>query len=101
MINTRFEAYKIKRTLRMYGERFSIKRNKLNEYKELIDNSFDDIGTLKGIYHEQNSYISINYGENVGYRTKLIPMILCLHEDVEKLQLSIGDFLFLMENFIK
>lgn len=94
MINTKFEAYKLKRELLRAGKTFEFKRNGLNEFGEnLLD--VVNVGGLLGLYHEQNSYISTTDSEATRTRTEKTPMILCLYEDVNKLNLKVDDFIIL------
>ena len=94
MLNTKFEAYKLRRELKRIGKEFEFKRAKLNAFKEpTSDEEF--AGKLLGLYHEQNSYVksSVGYEVSTGgvvqVRTKKIPMILCLYDDAKFLK--IGD----------
>ena len=89
MINTKFEAYKLRRELKRIGREFRFKREKLNDFKEPADESVF-AGKLLGLYHEQNSYVSVTTGDTTQTRTKKSPMILCLYEDADCLE--IGDF---------
>lgn len=91
MINTRFEAYKLKRELQRSGKQFEFRRNLLNEFGE-PDCEFEDVGSAIGIYHEQNSNIQITTGDTTQIRTKKIPMILFAHDDVARLGIKTGDF---------
>ena len=92
MVNTKFEAYKIKRELKRSGIDYEFKRSGLNDFgepnKELIT-----VGIIKGLYHEQNSNIQITTGDTTQVRTKKIPMILCLYDDAASLVLQVGDLL--------
>lgn len=90
MINTRFEAYKIKRELKRSGTDYEFKRAGKNEFGEPID-ELNTVGMLKGLYHEQNSSVQITTGDTTQFRTKKVPMILCLYEDAASLVLQIGD----------
>lgn len=90
MINTRFEAYKIKRELKRSGIDYEFKRKKKNDFGEPIGDP-EVFGSLKGIYHEQNSNIQVTTGDTTQVRTKKIPMILCLYEDTARLALVVGD----------
>lgn len=90
MVNTKFEAYKIKRELKRSGREFEFVRQKKNEFKEFIDES-ELVGKLIGLYHEQNGSISISLGDTTQTRTKKTPMILCLYEDASLLNLQVGD----------
>ena len=92
MINTQFEAYKIKRELKRSGIDYEFKRSGLNDFGE-PDNELVTIGIIKGLYHEQNSNIQITTGDTTQVRTKKIPMILCLYDDAASLVLQVGDLL--------
>lgn len=106
MVNTKFEAYKLKRELKRSGIDYEFKRFKKNKFGEpsgetawrqkpvplfplVIDEAagrilfeiIDNVGIISGLYHEQNSNIQITSGETTQVRTKKIPMILCLYED--------------------
>ena len=89
MINTKFEAYKVRRELKRSGNVYEFKRAVLNKFKEPTDES-EFAGRLVGLYHEQNSRVSVSTGETTQTRTKKVPMILCLYEDAKVLKL--GDF---------
>lgn len=88
MVNTKFEAYKLRRELKRIGKEYEFKRAKLNAFKEPTDNELL-AGKLIGLYHEQNGSISITTGDTTQTRTKKVPMILCLYEDANFL--NIGD----------
>ena len=84
MINKEFEAYKVKREIKRSGTNYEFRRHKLNEFGELEDDSVS-IGTIRGLYHEENGSIQITTGETTRSRTRKIPMILCLYEDAASL----------------
>lgn len=92
MINTKFEAYKIKREITRCGQAFNIYRYQTNEFGE-PDNTLPLIlvGTFQGIYHEANSYVQITTGETTQYRTKKQPMVLCLWDDIVRFNIVAGD----------
>lgn len=90
MINTKFEAYKIKRELKRSGIEYEFRRDAKNKFGEPTDGG-ESVGKLKGVYHEQNSYVQTVASEAAQTRTKKIPMILCLYENTASLQLQIGD----------
>ena len=92
MINTQFEAYKLKRELKRSGIDYEFKRSGLNNFGEPVCKPAM-IGTIRGLYHEQNSNVQITTGDTTQIRTKKIPMILCLYEDVASLALQVGDLL--------
>ena len=90
MINTRFEAYKIKRELKKSGIDYEFKRIEKDDFGEPTDKP-KVVGKLKGLYHEQNSTVQITTGDTTQTRTKKVPMILCLYEDTASLVLQVGD----------
>ena len=87
MVNTKFEAYKLRRELKKVGIEYEFKRAKLNVFKEPTKED-EVVGKLKGLYHEQNSNVSVTTGETTRTRTKKVPMILCLYEDAKFLKLD-------------
>ncbi len=100
MVNTKFEAYKIKRELKRSGITLEFKRAKLNDFKEPTE-ELTLVGKLQCLYHEQNSYVKITTGDTTQVRTKKVPMLLCLYEDVSALDLRIGDQVRINSNTFK
>lgn len=100
MINTRFEAYKLKRELKRSGIDYEFKRKGMNEFGE-PSGELVPIGVIRGLYHEENSNIQITTGDTTRIRTKKIPMILCLFDDATSLALKIDDFLFINKKKFK
>ena len=90
MINTQFEAYKIKRELKRSGVDYEFKRSGVNDFGEPVGEPVA-VGTVRGLYHEQNSSVQVTTGDTTQVRTKKIPMILCLYEDAASLVLQVGD----------
>ncbi len=90
MINTQFEAYKIKRELKRSGIDYEFKRSGVNDFGEPVGEPIV-VGTIRGLYHEQNSSVQVTTGDTTQVRTKKIPMILCLYEDAANLVLQVGD----------
>ena len=90
MINKKFEAYKVQRELKRSGIKYEFKRNEKNDFGEPVGEP-KMIGTIQGLYHEQNGSIQIATGDTTQVRTKKIPMILCLYEDIASLALQVGD----------
>ena len=90
MINTKFEAYKIKRELKRSGIEYEFKRKDKNDFGEPVGND-KAVGKLLGLYHEQNGSIHITTGDTTQVRTKKVPMILCLYDDIALLVLQVGD----------
>lgn len=100
MINTQFEAYKIKRELKRSGIDYEFKRLGVNDFGEPVGEP-TVVGTIRGLYHEQNSNVEITTGDTTQVRTKKIPMILCLYEDAASLVLQVGDELKINNKTLK
>lgn len=90
MINTKFEAYKLKREVRRSGVDFEFKRRKLDKFNEPTD-ELETVATIRGLYHETNSYVTETVGDAATTRTKKQPMLLCLVDDVSGSDLRQGD----------
>lgn len=93
MINTKFEAYKLKRELKRSGKTYKIERYGANEYGEPVKNATSKVGEFKGLYHEQNGYMQMSTTDTTQVISKKIPMIMCLYEDVNNLNLKVDDFI--------
>ena len=100
MINTQFEAYKIKRELKRSGIDYEFKRFNVNDFGEPVGEPIV-VGTIRGLYHEQNSSVQVTTGDTTQVRTKKIPMILCLYEDAASLVLQVGDELKINNKTLK
>lgn len=92
MINTKFEAYKIKREIRRSGMSVIFKRYGANQFGEPNEEE-SVVGELNGLYHEESSRIQVTTGDTTQIQTKKSPMLLCLYEDAILLGLKIGDFI--------
>lgn len=96
MINTKFEAYKLRRELKRSGKTYKVERYGVNEYGEPVRgsiNSISCVGKFRGLYHEQNGYIQKSMTDTTQVISKKIPMIVCLYEDVNNLNLKVDDFI--------
>lgn len=91
MINKQFEVYKLKRELKRSGTEYEFKRKGTNSFGEPVKEPVI-VGTIKGLYHEQSSYVQTTIGDSAETRTKKVPMILCLYSDVALLGLLPNDF---------
>ncbi|MBR6604645.1 MAG: hypothetical protein IKK92_02035 [Prevotella sp.] len=91
MINTKFEAYKLRRELKKVGVEYEFKRVGLNKFREPAGDP-TVVCKLTGLYHDYNTSgsgaIVLNSTEAVQIRSKKIPMILCLYEDAKTLKLD-------------
>lgn len=100
MINKRFEAYKIKREIKRSGETYTFMRPSLNEFGEPSGDE-TEVGSLRGLYHEQDSNVQLTTGDTTQIRTKKLPMILCIYDDAKTLNLQLGDKLHLNDRILK
>lgn len=89
MVNTKFELYKLKRELLRSGIVVAFERPMLNEFKE--PSGTQPLGFLRALYHEQNSYVKLTEGDAARIRTKKVPMLLCLYEDVQSVGVQVDD----------
>lgn len=90
MINTKFETYKLRRELKRSGIDYKFLRAVLNKFGEPSD-EYEEVGVIRGLYHEQNGHIQVTTGDTTQVRTKKIPTILCLYDDTTPLKLQTGD----------
>lgn len=93
MINTKFEAYKLRRELKRSGKIYKIERYGVNGYGEPVKNATSKVGEFKGLYHEQNGYMQMSTTDTTQVISKKIPMIMCLYEDIKELDLKVDDFI--------
>lgn len=100
MINKDFEVYKIKRELKRSGRDYKFIRRQSNDYGEPVD-AKKDIGILRGLYHEKNEHIAVTMSDTTQFRTKKVPSILCLYDDVVSLKLVVGDVVMVNEKTMK
>lgn len=90
MVNKNFEVYKLKRELKRSGNDYEFVRAVVNKFGEPSSEEMV-LGTLRGLYHENNEHIAVMMTDTTQVRTKKIPNILCLYEDVASLALVVGD----------
>lgn len=93
MLNNKFEAYKIQREIKRSGRQFVFQRYGKNKFGELDTSTITSAGVLFGIYHEENSYVTIKVGETTQIRKQKQPRILCLFESVSDIGLQLGDWI--------
>lgn len=92
MLNTTFEAYKIRREIVRSGTTLTFKRCGRNAYGEIDIANPKRIGEVEGLYHETNSHVNVTANDATQVRSKKVPMVMCLYEDVEPLKLRVGDY---------
>ena len=86
-VNKKFEAYKVSREVKRNGETYLFERPKKNEFQEITKET-DSIGSIKALYHEENAYIQL-FGTDANLsRNKKIPMLLCVMDELNGLELN-------------
>lgn len=100
MVNKDFEVYKIKRELKRSGTDYEFTRDGKNEFDE-PSGSKTVVGSLRGLYHEENGTVQITTGETTRTRTKKVPKILCLYESITSLGLKVDDTVTLNGKVLK
>ena len=90
MINTVFEAYKVRREVKRCGTKLKFYRHALNEFGEPTD-ELAEVAEVNGLYHEQTSYMTVTSGDGSLTRKKKQPMLLCVAEDIANAGVKFGD----------
>lgn len=85
-----FEANKIKRCVNTVGTLFDFNRKAKNLFGE-FDNDAVQIISLKGVYHQQSSHISVSESTGTRTKSKPIPMILTTWELFEAEPILLDD----------
>ena len=100
MINKQFEVYKIKRELKRSGIEYELKRPEKNEFKEPTG-VLVSVGKFLGLYHEQNGYVKLTAKDASQIRSKKVPMILCLYEDIASFSIEVEDVVIINKKTFK
>lgn len=90
MINTKFEAYKLSREIKRAGTIATVSRPALNEFGEQGDIPLT-VGTFSCLFHISQNYIEQYTNDGTIRRNLGQPMVMCLKEDVDLLELEQGD----------
>lgn len=67
------------------GKEYTFLRNQVDEYGEPIG-ALSNVATIKGIWHESQSYVSLKKEEASTVRSKPSPQILVMAEDAKPIQ---------------
>lgn len=76
-----FEEAKLARAIRVYGNNFNFVRPITDEFGELTDKTAPVL-TVKGIYHEQVSHLTLTVEDRGAVPTTVQPYIMALAKDV-------------------
>lgn len=80
-MNKCIELYKVQREIKMHGSDFTVKRNKIDEYKEPTGEK-ETITAFRGLFHIAKTFQTRNISDGTVTRTKGQPMILVDYSDV-------------------
>ena len=84
-MNKCIELYKVQREIKMHGSDFTVKRNKIDEYKEPTGEK-ETITTFRGLFHITKTFQTRNIEDGTVTRTKGQPMILADYSDVGEIR---------------
>lgn len=90
MINTAFEAYKVRREVRRCGTKLKFYRHVLDEFGEPVG-GLAEVAEVNGLYHEQTSYVTVASDDGSLTRKKKQPMLLCVADDIADAEVKFGD----------
>lgn len=80
-MNKCIELYKVQREIKMHGSDFTVKRNKIDEYKEPTVEQ-EIITTFRGLFHITKTFQTRNISDGTVTRTKGQPMIMLDYTDI-------------------
>lgn len=80
-----FESYKVNRLIQWYGAKYTFYRDALDKFKDRAGYA-GEVGTLKGIFHEGNEFITLTTTDGSNTQSKQSPRIFCRFDDAKYLQ---------------
>lgn len=86
MVDVNFQTSKVKRLINTNGNVFVFERNKKNEFGEDTDEK--EKISVKGIFHQTNSFVTETSTDASVMRSKPQPMIMCLNEEAAKIKVN-------------
>lgn len=88
----KFELNKISRLIRTSGVEYTFNRAKLNEFREPTTEEVSTT-TVKGVFHETTSHISVVSSDSSSVKSKQVPYILTLYDAAKGL--AQNDYVFI------
>lgn len=85
MRGVQIQKAKFQRMVQANGKEYTFLRNQVDEYGEPIG-ALSNVATIKGIWHESQSYVSLKKEEASTVRSKPSPQILVMAEDAKPIQ---------------
>lgn len=90
MHQSEFQKAKLRRVLTVQGKLYTFKRYQLNQFKEKTTQA-TEFSTLKGLFHNVTSYISVQEGDATRKQRKFTPTIMALYDDFIVTPIVMGD----------
>ena len=84
MNSSAFQLNKVRRLIKTQGRSVVVTRQERNKFNE--PNGEAEVFTIKGVFHETTSYLSKTGSDGSTVRAKPSPMLMCLWEDIQKVQ---------------
>lgn len=84
MNSSAFQLNKVRRLIKAQGRSVVVTRQERNKFNE--PNGEAEVFTIKGVFHETTSYLSKTGSDGSTVRAKPSPMLMCLWEDIQKVQ---------------
>ena len=84
MNSSAFQLNKVRRLIKDQGRSVVVTRQERNKFNE--PNGEAEVFTIKGVFHETTSYLSKTGSDGSTVRAKPSPMLMCLWEDIQKVQ---------------
>lgn len=83
-MNKCIELYKVQREIKMHGSEFTVKRNKIDEYKEPTGEQ-ETITAFRGLFHITKTFQTRTIKDGTVTRTKGQPMVLADYSDIKEI----------------
>lgn len=83
-MNIKFMKHQVENEIARSGKEYQFKRKKEDVYHQIIGD--ENVAIVKGIYHENNGYISLSKSDASMIQSKKTPMILALKENIQGIQ---------------
>lgn len=84
-MNKCIELYKVQREIKMHGSEFTVKRNKIDEYKEPTCEQ-ETITAFRGLFHITKAFQTRTIKDGTVTRTKGQQMVLADYSDIKEIR---------------
>lgn len=80
-----FLQHRMETSIRLHGIEYTFVRSGTDKFGQPTSDT-EEVATIKGIYHETNSYIQTKNSDATTTRTKKSPMVMCMYQDAQVLR---------------